>query len=68
MSRFASLTEATSDAAFDLIEAYKTDSSPLKVNLTPGFYRDEDANPWVLPSVQRVSLNEAITGKCEHTY
>lgn len=56
MSRFASLAEATPDAAFALIEAYKADSSPLKVDLSPGFYRDEDARPWILPSVQKVAL------------
>jgi len=30
---------------------YLKDSSPDKVNLTIGAYRDEDAKPWELPSV-----------------
>lgn len=55
MSRLASLSEAPSDAAFALIDAYKTDHSPLKVDLSPGFYRDEDARPWILPSVRKVT-------------
>jgi len=54
MSRFDRLPEQTPDAAFALIERYKADSSPIKVDLSPGFYRDENAKPWVLPSVQMV--------------
>ncbi|GFG15836.1 aspartate aminotransferase, chloroplastic [Aspergillus udagawae] len=53
MSRFASLSEGTFDVAFALMEAYKEDPSPWKVDLTPGIYRDEDAKPWVLPSVRK---------------
>lgn len=55
MSQFASLSEAIPDAAFALIEAYKADPSPLKVDLSPGFYRDQDAKPWILPSVRKVA-------------
>lgn len=55
MSHFASLSEVPPDAAFALIDAYKADHSPLKVDLSPGFYRDEDARPWILPSVQKVT-------------
>lgn len=54
MSRFANLAEQAPDAAFALIEQFKADPSPVKVDLSPGFYRDEDAKPWVLPSVQMV--------------
>lgn len=54
MSRFDSLAEITPDAAFALIEQCKRDPHPSKVDLTPGFYRDENARPWVLPSVQKV--------------
>lgn len=54
MSRFASLPDQAPDAAFALIEQFKADTSPVKVDLSPGFYRDEDAKPWILPSVQMV--------------
>ncbi|KAK4062662.1 uncharacterized protein Triagg1_9780 [Trichoderma aggressivum f. europaeum] len=54
MSHLASLSEAPPDAAFALIEAYKVDHSPLKVDLSPDFYRDENARPWILPSVRKV--------------
>lgn len=62
MSRFATLAEQAPDAAFALIEQFKTDSSPVKVDLSPGFYRDEDARPWVLPSVKMVISPAAATG------
>lgn len=55
MSRFAKLADQAPDAAFALIEEFKEDSSTVKVDLSPGFYRDEDARPWVLPSVQMVA-------------
>jgi aspartate aminotransferase len=61
MSKFAHLPKARPDAAFALVEAYKADKSPHKVDLSPGFYRDEDAKPWILPSVRMVSLYSAIT-------
>lgn len=54
MSRFDKLAERAPDAAFALIEEYQADSSPRKVDLSPGFYRDEHGQPWVLPSVQMV--------------
>ncbi|KAH7143509.1 pyridoxal phosphate-dependent transferase [Dactylonectria macrodidyma] len=53
MAQLATLPDATPDAAFDLIEKYKIDPSTVKVDLSPGFYRDEFAKPWILPSVQK---------------
>lgn len=55
MSGFADLPDQAPDAAFALIEQYRADSAVFKVDLSPGFYRDEAAEPWVLPSVQGVS-------------
>lgn len=54
MSRFSQLPQSVLDAAFQLIEAYKTDPSPRKADLCPGFYRDEVGDPWILPSVRKV--------------
>lgn len=54
MSRFANLADQAPDVAFALIEQFRADPSPVKVDLSPGFYRDEDAKPWVLPSVKMV--------------
>lgn len=57
MSRFENFVDQAPDAAFALIEQFKADSSPVKVDLSPGFYRDEDAKPCVLPSVQMVVIS-----------
>lgn len=54
MQRLIDLPDAVPDASFALIEQYKRDPSPLKVDLSPGFYRDQDAKPFILPSVKRV--------------
>lgn len=32
------------------------DSSPVKVDLMCGVYRDDDGNPFVLPSVKKVEI------------
>ena len=62
MSRFANLADTAPDAAFALIEQFKADPSSIKVDLSPGFYRDEDAKPWVLPSVRMVSHKLSLPG------
>jgi len=41
------------DAIFGLLDAFKADPAPGKVNLTVGAYRDEEGKPWVLPSVRK---------------
>jgi aspartate aminotransferase len=54
MSRLASLSPAQPDAAFSLVASFKADANDHKVDLCPGFYRDENAKPWILPSVAQV--------------
>ncbi|PQE18767.1 aspartate aminotransferase protein [Rutstroemia sp. NJR-2017a WRK4] len=68
MSLFDVLPFTPPDSAFSLIAAFAADESPQKVNLCPGFYRDEQARPWVLPSVQKAKeiLNADITQNHEH--
>lgn len=46
--------------SFALTAAYNADSFPDKVNLGQGVYRDENSQPWVLPSVLSVSFQFAI--------
>jgi aspartate aminotransferase len=41
------------DAIFALTAQYNADTFPQKVNLGQGTYRDENGQPWVLPSVQQ---------------
>ncbi|EHK23134.1 uncharacterized protein TRIVIDRAFT_28524 [Trichoderma virens Gv29-8] len=68
MSLFANLPEAATDAAFALIEAYKADTFPLKVDLSPGFYRDEDARPWILPSVEKAKQDLLNDSTADHEH
>ncbi|KAJ5279831.1 hypothetical protein N7478_005203 [Penicillium angulare] len=53
--------------SFELTAAYKTDSSPNKVNLGQGVYRDKECQPWVLPSV-RVAEEILHKEKVTHEY
>jgi len=39
-----------------LTEAYNLDTFPEKVNLGQGVYRDEECQPWILPSVRSVGI------------
>ena len=44
------------DEAFAITADFKADSHPKKVSLGAGVYRDENSQPWVLPSVKAVSF------------
>ncbi|KAE8147855.1 pyridoxal phosphate-dependent transferase [Aspergillus avenaceus] len=52
-SFFATAPYIPPDAIFALTAEYNADSCPQKVNLGQGTYRDENGQPWVLPSVQK---------------
>ena len=54
------------DAIFALTAQYLADPFPQKVNLGQGTYRDENGNPWVLPSVQK--SREILSQKLNHEY
>lgn len=57
----------TSDPTFKLMQEYKADSSEEKVDLCPGFYRDENAKPWVLPSVKKVRTQNLHIQNSSHS-
>jgi aspartate aminotransferase len=40
------------DPIFEVTKRFNADQDPQKVNLGQGTYRDENAKPWVLPSVR----------------
>lgn len=46
--------QAPEDPLFGLMAAYRRDTSPKKVDLGIGAYRDNNAKPWVLPVVKKV--------------
>ena len=47
--------QAPEDPLFGLMAAYRKDTSEKKVDLGIGAYRDDNAKPWVLPVVKKVS-------------
>lgn len=49
---FAAASHIQPDAIFALTAEYMRDASDKKVNMGQGAYRDEQGNPWVLPSVK----------------
>jgi len=61
---FEKLEKAPPDAIFGLIEAYKKDTNPAKVNLTVGVYQDEEGTT---PIFRTVKLAEARLLEDEET-
>jgi aspartate aminotransferase, cytoplasmic len=47
--------QAPEDPLFGLMAAYRKDDYEKKVDLGIGAYRDNNAKPWVLPVVKKVS-------------
>lgn len=56
MSRFVDVKPAPPIAIFALSRAYQLDTHPKKVDLGIGAYRDNTAQPWVLPVVKKAQL------------
>ena len=44
------------DAIFGLVEAFKSDLRPRKVNLGIGVYADDKGDPYVFPVVRKVKM------------
>ncbi|KAJ5939639.1 hypothetical protein N7466_002773 [Penicillium verhagenii] len=51
-NRLDDLDVAPLSESFEVTRTYNADQFPNKVNLGQGVYRDDNAQPWVLPSVQ----------------
>lgn len=49
--------QAPEDPLFGLMSAYRADTFDKKVDLGIGAYRDDNAKPWILPVVKKVSVN-----------
>lgn len=64
-SHFGAAPYIQPDAIFELTKRFEEDNSPQKVNLGQGTYRDENGDPWVLPSVR--AAKEAL-GSVGHEY
>lgn len=48
--------QAPEDPLFGLMAAYRKDEDSQKIDLGIGAYRDDNAKPWVLPVVNKVSV------------
>ncbi|CAH7686156.1 pyridoxal phosphate-dependent transferase [Phakopsora pachyrhizi] len=55
------------DPILGVTEAFKADSSPLKMNLGVGAYRDENGKPFVLPSVRQAE-ESIVAAKYDKEY
>lgn len=58
----STVAAAPEDPLFGLMKAYKEDPSDKKVDLGIGAYRDNNAKPWILPVVKKVSSNSILSG------
>lgn len=54
-SLFQDLIEIPLDPHYALKELFRADTHPKKVILGSGLYRDDNSEPWVLPTVQKVN-------------
>ncbi|KID91616.1 Aspartate/other aminotransferase [Metarhizium guizhouense ARSEF 977] len=52
-SLFQDLSEIPLDPHYALKELFRADTHPKKVILGSGLYRDDNSEPWVLPTVQK---------------
>lgn len=64
-SHFETAEYIQPDAIFQITKRYLQDQDPRKVNVGAGTYRDENGDPWILPSVRMAT--KAIEG-CGHEY
>ena len=51
LSTWANVKALPADPILGLVAAYKEDPAPHAVNVAQGAYRDDEGNPYVLPSV-----------------
>mmetsp|Transcript_8579 Transcript_8579/g.9765 ORF Transcript_8579/g.9765 Transcript_8579/m.9765 type:complete len:425 (-) Transcript_8579:1364-2638(-) len=53
MSTYASVPMGPADPILGLNEAFQNDTDPRKISLGVGAYRDDNGNPYVLPSIRQ---------------
>ncbi|KZF25529.1 hypothetical protein L228DRAFT_244383 [Xylona heveae TC161] len=60
--------QAPEDPLFGLMAAFRRDTSPNKVDLGVGAYRDDNAKPWVLPVVKMAEEKLRKDPQLNHEY
>ncbi|KAI6754755.1 hypothetical protein HG530_012507 [Fusarium avenaceum] len=68
MSRLASVPPTKPDEAFSLVASFKADTYDRKVDLCPGFYRDNNGEPWILPSVSQAKERIYANPNLDHEH
>ncbi|KAK7536418.1 aspartate aminotransferase [Phyllosticta citribraziliensis] len=67
-SRFAHLDEYPMDEAFMIMRDFALDAHPHKISLGAGVYRDNEAKPWILPSVREAEQLIVQDPNTDHEY
>lgn len=65
-STWAGVPAGPPDPILGVTEAFKANTSPKKINLGVGAYRDEAGKPYILPSVKKAE--ELLAGKNDKEY
>ncbi|WZH50066.1 pyridoxal phosphate-dependent transferase [Fusarium acuminatum] len=68
MSRLASIPPTKPDEAFSLVATFKADTDERKVDLCPGFYRDNNGEPWILTSVSQAKERIHANPNLDHEH
>lgn len=66
-SRLESVEQAPPDPILGVSEAFKADTSDLKLNLGVGAYRTEELKPYVLSVVKKVTCLKLSSTSPEHS-
>ena len=66
-SSWGGIKEAPSDPILGVVEQFKKDKFPKKVNISVGAYRDENGNPYIFNCVKK-STEKYIKDKTNHEY
>lgn len=64
-SVFSSAQYIPPDSIFEVTQRFLADTDPNKVNVGAGTYRDENAKPWILPSVR---MAKELLSESGHEY
>lgn len=67
-SRFGHLDDVPMDEAFMIMRDFALDETPGKISLGAGVYRDDEAKPWVLPSVREAEKRIVADPTIDHEY
>ncbi|KAK9441904.1 aminotransferase [Metarhizium brunneum] len=65
-SLFQDLIEIPLDPHYALKELFRADTHPKKVILGSGLYRDDNSEPWVLPTAEEVVKKTQDSGRYEY--